>query len=176
MNQHKTQLIINIILFQCTWFSLVTGPLLFGIVFLLCLLIHTSCTSRNVILDSVFYLLVLLFGVIADSLLMHLGVYQFGLGLDAWSNQALIPVWLICLWLAFALTLKRSLNWLFSYPWLMLILLAVLGPLSYYAGSQLNPLRFQIKGDMLFLILQWVVMSGVILGLNQVLVSNKKGS
>lgn len=175
MNQHNIHLLINIILFQCSWFALILGPLLLGVGFLLCLLIHVNITSKNLKLDCLFYLLVILFGVILDSLLMHLGVYQFEVQSDVSLHQALIPAWLICLWLAFALTLKRSLNWLLSYPWLMLFLLAVFGPLSYYAGSQLNPQRIQIMGDELFLMLQWVVMSGVIIGLNKILFSNKNG-
>jgi hypothetical protein len=46
------------------------------------------------------------------------------------------PLWILCLWAAFALTLTRSLAWLMRRPWLAALLGALGGPLAYAGAAR----------------------------------------
>ncbi|MGR6872350.1 DUF2878 domain-containing protein [Pseudomonas sp. HK3] len=171
MAKDKMHLIINILLFQCTWFALVMGPLMLGASLLLCLLLHSVAVSNNRKALGMLCAVVVFLGVLTDSILMNLDIYQLQPAIA--SYEVLIPAWLVLLWLAFALTLKRSLNWLFDFPWLMVLMLGALGPLSYYAGSQLNPDRIEINHRFLpVAVFQWTVIGFVIIGSNKMLFNN----
>ena len=45
------------------------------------------------------------------------------------------PLWILCLWAAFALTLTRSLAWLMRRPWLAALLGALGAPLAYASAA-----------------------------------------
>ena len=49
-----------------------------------------------------------------------------------------IPAWLICLWILFATTFMHALSWLTRYLWLAFVSAAVLGPASYWLGSEMS--------------------------------------
>jgi hypothetical protein len=46
------------------------------------------------------------------------------------------PLWILCLWAAFALTLTRSLAWLTRRPWLAALFGALGGPLAYASAAR----------------------------------------
>jgi hypothetical protein len=46
------------------------------------------------------------------------------------------PVWIIALWMSFALTLNHSLAWLKSHPALAALLGAIGAPLAYWAAAR----------------------------------------
>ncbi|WP_413665324.1 DUF2878 domain-containing protein [Microbulbifer sp. CNSA002] len=75
---------------------------------------------------------VFIFGVSIDSILFHLGVMRNDSG-SSWP-----PLWLICLWLNFAMTLRYSLVFLQKNLWLAVILGGFFGPFSYFTGAFLN--------------------------------------
>jgi len=68
-------------------------------------------------------------GLLVDSTLASSGL----LGVEAVILG--IPLWLLCLWLLFATTLRHSLAWLSQRPILSIVLGAIAGPTSYYSGS-----------------------------------------
>ena len=74
-------------------------------------------------------------GIGADAMLHITGVYQF-------AGNALVPLWLCGLWLAFATTLTRSLAFLGKRPWLAAVAGAVALPLNYWAGQRLGAVTF----------------------------------
>ncbi len=70
-------------------------------------------------------------GLLLDSIWIWIGLVEFATPLPvAW----LAPVWIIVLWLAFALTLNHSMASLQHHPWLAAALGAVGGPLAYYVA------------------------------------------
>jgi hypothetical protein len=77
-------------------------------------------------------------GVAADAILSATGVYDF-------PGGVLVPLWLCCLWLAFAAVLGRSLAWLATRPWLALLAGAVVFPLNYWAGQRLGAVEFGLS-------------------------------
>jgi hypothetical protein len=165
MNNQNMHLVINVVLFQATWFSLVMGPLLLAGVLLVSLVIHAGLSSENLKREIGFALCVVCFGVISDSLMRVSNVYT--LPSSSLFGQYLIPSWLMLLWVAFSFSLKHSLNWMFGMPKLMLLLLMIAGPVSYYAGSQLNSDRIQIEYDLMhWMFIQWAVLALIIFGLH----------
>lgn len=123
--------IANALLFQAGWFACVAGGnsywlLIAGGVLLMHLLWISSWAAEGRLL-----LWITAIGVLLDSGLMGLGVFDFG------SHGALIPLWLMLLWPVLATTLNHCLNWTAQPWWRASLLGAVSGPLSYYAGSQL---------------------------------------
>jgi hypothetical protein len=74
-------------------------------------------------------------GIAVDAALSFSGVYQF-------PGQVLVPLWLCCLWLAFAGVLGRSLAYLASRPLLCVLAGMVAFPLNYWAGQRLGAVEF----------------------------------
>ncbi|WP_143731490.1 DUF2878 domain-containing protein [Microbulbifer sp. GL-2] len=98
---------------------------------------------------------IFLFGVGVDSVLFHLGVLQ-NLSGSSWP-----PIWLICLWLNFAMTLRYSLVLLQRNLWLATLLGGIFGPFSYYTGALLNgtvELHRPLWQSILVLSVLWAVM------------------
>jgi hypothetical protein len=76
-------------------------------------------------------LLILLSGIGIDTLLLRLNVIQF-------SGDALLPLWFVLLWAAFALAAVEFMAKVLTKPWLAAILGASGGPLSYWGGAALS--------------------------------------
>jgi hypothetical protein len=119
----------NTLWFQLTWLSAVLGrgALLPLTVALLALHLLLVAAPRRELRCLAW---VALPGMAVDSALSLAGVFQF-------EGGALIPLWLCALWLAFATTLRRSLQFLHRSPWLA-ALIGTLVPLNYLAGERLG--------------------------------------
>ena len=78
-------------------------------------------------------LLIILIGLLVDFLLSSFKLINFG------SNAKLIPVWLVCLWILFAVTFRDSYRWMCSIkPVTVFIIGGVFGPLAYKGASLLS--------------------------------------
>lgn len=122
----------NAALFQLGWFACVFSPtqpwlLLVALGLLAVQLFCLSSWAQ----DGKLLLCALLLGVSVDSLLLQLGVFDFG------QPRWIIPLWLALLWPLLACTLKHSLAWSAQPWWRASLLGASSAPLSYYAGAQL---------------------------------------
>lgn len=103
-------------------------------------------------------------GLLMDSLLVVLGVYQF--------TEAVIPFWLIVLWIGFAVYLvlmQHRLNYIPSI-WFAPIL-AVFAPLSYWVGTLTGKLLWPMNS---FTTIAVVICSWLLYGLLLVAISAKK--
>ncbi|WP_101758979.1 DUF2878 domain-containing protein [Oceanicoccus sp. KOV_DT_Chl] len=126
--------LINAALFQLGWFACVLGGDAIAVAALLVVLaIHYQYFSRKPF-EWLFIAGVGLTGLAVDTMMAWSGVMQF-----EFPSIGLIPIWLLCLWIMFALTLNHSLQWLQSKLWLAALLGGVSGPMSYLAGSKLAP-------------------------------------
>jgi hypothetical protein len=133
--------LINLITFYLGWFACVWGaanqhPLLGPGITLLILVLHFVLmpnTAREVRL----ILTTGLVGFAIDTVLAAYGILAFhGSGLTTWLS----PPWMVALWVLFATTLHTSLSWLTGRPLVAVLLGAIGGPASYYAGAQLGAL------------------------------------
>lgn len=142
----------NALWFQSTWFCAVLGrePLLPATLALIGL--HLLLVPRRL---SELRQLALLggLGMAVDSGLSLLGVFRF-------SGDVLLPLWLVCLWLAFSATLGRSLAWFGARPWLAGVAGGIAFPLNYFAGSRLGAVEFgwPLWQSLLLMALIWSLM------------------
>ena len=124
----------NALWFQSVWFSTVFGRSDFLPLAGSLLLLHLACARQRLVelrqLACVGGL-----GIAVDAALSLAGVYQF-------PGQVLVPLWLCCLWLAFAGVLGRSLAYLASRPRLCVLAGMVAFPLNYWAGQRLGAVEF----------------------------------
>lgn len=78
-------------------------------------------------------LVVGLLGCLLDSLYAGSGVLAFAVALQ---TPALAPIWIVAIWMAFALTLTTTFRFLDGHPWLAALLGAVGAPLAYLAAAR----------------------------------------
>ena len=96
-------------------------------------------------------------GCLLDALLWQLGLFEFAAG---------FPVWLVLLWLGFALTLAHGLRWLVVLPrWQQALIGGFGGASSYLAGAAMGavhlPWGLWISGSVLAVI--WMAWLPVLL-------------
>tara|TARA_R110002110_G_scaffold205066_5_gene416831 strand:+ start:6910 stop:7470 length:561 start_codon:yes stop_codon:yes gene_type:complete len=124
----------NAIWFQITWFCTVIGrdALLPAAIALIALHLFLVADKKRELKQLA---AVGLAGAIVDASLSITGVFEF-------SNGALVPLWLICLWLAFATTLGRSLAFLGKRLPLAALVGGIMVPFNYWAGHRLGAVDF----------------------------------
>ena len=131
--------ILNALAFQSAWWALVAGvgwglegPAMIYGALLAC--VHLFVTARR-LPEIQLALLVMLMGIVMDSLLQFFSVLRF----EGSALFPLSPFWLWMLWLLFGLTLNSSMAFLKSQPWFLSAALgALFGPINYIAGAKLG--------------------------------------
>jgi hypothetical protein len=124
----------NAVWFQSIWFCTVLGRETLLPIALALLVLHVVL-ARDPLVELRQLVLVGGIGMSADAVLSLTGVFQF-------AGGVLVPLWLCCLWLAFAAALGRSLAWLANRPLLAVVAGAVAFPLNYWAGQRLGAVDF----------------------------------
>jgi len=134
----------NFALFQLAWFVAVggaargelwAGPFAVGVFLLIHLGMLPSQRSRGA--ELVYVLAVGAIGALADTALHAIGATAYPTSVEGWGH-ALVPPWIISLWVAFALLPRFSLGWLAGKPGLAFLLGAIGGPLSYLGGTRMG--------------------------------------
>ncbi len=135
--------VLNFVLYQIGWFACVLGaayaaPWLGISVALSLVAIHLWLATDRL---NQFKLLIAAtcVGLVVDSILLTLGVYQFPSGmLVAW----LPPLWMSVLWMQFATTFQYCLNWLSGHYVVSAVFGFVGAPLVFLAGQRLGAVSF----------------------------------
>ncbi len=124
--------IVNALLFQLGWFICVlSGSMKAAVFTITALLVHFSLSSTRRA-DVIAVCVAVLIGVIHDALLIQLGLVRFV------ESSSFPPVWMMCLWVLFALTFHHSIQWIYSRPLWSGVLGALFAPVSYLAGVHLS--------------------------------------
>ena len=148
----------NFVLFQIGWFACIIGAannqVLWPVIGSLLYLAVHIWRSEHPNLELKLILKVLVFGVIADTLIANLGFLHFQ---DAWPSPYLSPLWMWTLWALLASTINGSLSWLYRKPVLAAVLGAISGPLSYEAGIRLGAGSWGPHGQLAGLVLLGIV-------------------
>lgn len=122
----------NAIGFQLVWFAAVAGAAKgwwwSGPLALLGFAAWQLSASRGRRADLLLMLGAAVLGFLIDSLWVRLDMMRFSAPLP-WSGVA--PIWIVAMWMGFALTLNHSLAGLKSHLWLAALLGLVGGPLAY---------------------------------------------
>ena len=147
-------IIINFVLFQTSWFACVIGagkqmPWL-GVFVTIGIVAWHLASAKNARAELVLLLIALLIGGLFDQLMQSTGLISYEA--HGWSD-ALIPPWILALWLAFTTTLNVSLRWMRG-KWLVATLFGLIGgPLAYIGAEKLGavslnnlPLHFVALG------------------------------
>ncbi|MGH1469731.1 MAG: DUF2878 domain-containing protein [Cellvibrionaceae bacterium] len=165
--------IINFAFFQIVWFlSVILQNQFYLPVFvtLVAIFLH----DRYVVTDRrewIGVFIVVLIGVLADSFFTLIGVLAF-------YHVSLIPIWLVCIWIVFSMTLCHGLSWLAERYVVAAVLSAFAGPLSYIAGSRLSggnvALGDPVWLSVVFLSFFWLLMVPFSLFLMNKLMTSKR--
>ena len=131
--------LINLALFQVGWLVCVIGGNIYAVVFTAAALILHGWLVLSSQAEWKLIGLVAVIGSLWDIAMANTGVISYG---DA--TLLGIPPWLVCLWLLFATTFMHGLFWLKRYLWLAVIFAAVMGPASYWAGTNLTEARLGV--------------------------------
>ena len=83
-------------------------------------------------------LLIFLFGVMLDSALMQLGVFQF----EPDQSALFVPVWLWAIWLSFSLTIYHSMSPLSHSFFVQILVGALVVPIAYFIGRKFGAVEF----------------------------------
>jgi len=134
---------INYALFQAGWFVCVLGtasghPWLAGAVGLFLVLVHLFLVP-DPIREGALLLLSLMVGLCIDAFHIWIGVLSFPHGS---FHPALPPLWILVLWMQFAMTLHYSLGWLAGRYGIGALLGGVSGALAYWAGVRFGAAHF----------------------------------
>lgn len=133
----------NFVFFQALWFGSVigavhghawSGPICL-IVFVVC---HFKWLTKDAYADMLLMAICLLLGLIIDTVGSYFALVSFVL----YDFNPLTPLWLLCLWAGFALTINHSMSWMKPRLLMAAVAGAVLGPLSYYAGWQAGAMQW----------------------------------
>ena len=156
----KINNIINFIAFQIIWLIAVLGAaneLLWPtIIAVFAFMLWQLSPQRRHPNDIRFVIYAITFGLILDSLWQASGLIEFKLALPF-----IAPIWILLLWITFALTFNHSLTWLKKSPWFPIVFGMIGAPLSYYAGTRLEAVSYP-GGALLisvFLSTSWAVVT-----------------
>ncbi len=130
----RTDMIINAIWFYAIWLLAVWGQMDFLPVIIILLLAHLLC-HRKQTAEHLLILIVAAIGISVDQLLSVNGFFVF-------KHSLWLPAWLLLLWCAFAATLRHSLSFLSSSPFIAAGLGAIGGVSSYFAGTHFDAVSF----------------------------------
>lgn len=156
--------ITNFILFQAAWFICVLGaaydqtyPAL--AISLVILLIHFALI-KNRLLELKLIVIAGIFGLLFDGALLNFNLILYN---DPGLPYPLTPIWIVMLWMIFAMTLNHSLAWLSQKIYLSILFGALGGPLAYIAGEKLGAISLLSTNSIISLSIGWAVITPTLL-------------
>lgn len=148
--------IINIVALKLTWLAAVIGAskgmVLPSLVAVACFALWQLTQNRRHENDFLFICIAFVIGFILDSAWQAFGLIDYASGFSF-----IAPIWILCLWIAFAMTFNHSLSWLKTRPILAVLFGMIGAPVSYYAGHKLGALNYpnSITQASVFLGVSW---------------------
>lgn len=137
--------ICNAVGFYIGWFVCVTfgnfAAVTFTAAFIAINLFWQHQLNKNLNLKKEIYWLgiVATLGILIDSILFSTNVLVSLTPLTSFYSIIFPPVWLVCLWVLFASSLRISLTWLLRKTALCFLLVALFAPLNYWIGATIVP-------------------------------------
>jgi len=152
--------ILNFALFQLGWFACILGAahnyVYLALVFSATLiLLHLKITSCN-IADIKLFGLAVLIGAFFDGFLQFQQLILYNN--PGWPYP-LPPLWILCMWVIFAMTLNHSLKWMQGRLVLSVIFGLIGGPLAYIAGEKLGAISVASPIALYLLAAGWAIIT-----------------
>lgn len=141
----KLPIIINAAIFQILWFACVLGGanslvwpcLVMGLL----MMIWQLHPSRRHPGDLRVLVTAIALGLAIDTAWPVLGLMEFT---DPRPIYPFTPMWMLVLWMGFALTLNHSMSWLSRHPALPALMGFIGGPMAYFTGQKLGAVNYLI--------------------------------
>ena len=113
-------------------------------------------------------------GFIADSILISTGLFS---ALGQIGLQGTAPLWLVCLWMLFAITINYSLGWMKGRYVTAMVMGVIFAPLAYVAGDKFGVLSFSSEYSLYFILviigLVWAVVTPSLLLISNAIDSSR---
>ena len=156
--------ITNFILFQLAWFICVLGAAYNQTYFALMisviiLLVHFALIKKR-LLELKLILAAGIFGLLFDGVLLNFDLVIYN---DPGLPYPITPIWIVMLWMIFAMTLNHSLAWLSQKYYLSILFGAIGGPLAYIAGEKLGAITLLSSNSIIMLCVGWALITPVLL-------------
>ena len=160
-------LIINFLLFQVAWFACVIGagkgiPWLGAAVTTVALLWHFY-QAKNIKSELLLMLIALLIGATFDQTMLLLGLIDYIN--NGWST-AIVPVWILALWLAFTSTLNVSLRWMRGKQFIAIAFGAIGGPMAYLGAEKLGAVMLHGAQSYIPLSIGWAIITPLLMAIS----------
>jgi len=160
------QLISNFVLFQVSWFACVIGasmakPWLGITITLLVVAWHITQAPQKepeILLTAI----CLLIGAVFDQALVSFQLITYMH--HGWSD-ALVPAWILAMWLAFSTLLNVGLRWMHGRYVVAIIFGAVGGPLAYIGAEKLGAVMLYGDSGYIALSLGWAIITPLLLSI-----------
>ncbi|MBS0367142.1 MAG: DUF2878 domain-containing protein [Proteobacteria bacterium] len=140
MQASRTRLAANMVGYQLVWGAAVCGagrqvswP---GVLAAALFAFWQLATAARPRVEGRLLVVSVALGVLLDGSLAATGVLRYAAPSPAVPSGG-APLWILALWVAFALTLNRSMRWLLGRPVLAVVFGAIGGPLAYAAAGRL---------------------------------------
>jgi hypothetical protein len=163
----KIMLIINFILFQVAWFSCVIGAgkgmPWFGVAVTTVVLLWHFYQAKNIKSELLLMLNALLIGASFDQAMLTFGFIDYMN--NGWS-KALVPVWILALWLAFTSTLNVSLHWMRGKQIIAIAFGAIGGPMAYLVAERLGAVMLHGAQSYIPLSIGWAIITPILLAIS----------
>lgn len=135
--------IINAVLFQITWFACALGSannLLWPALLACGVLAAYQLNNKNRHSSDLRLIAIsVALGLVIDTIWVQLNLIGYSAHVP-FENIA--PLWIIVLWVGFAMTINHSLSWLDKHPLLPAICGLIFAPLAYFGGVKFGALHF----------------------------------
>ncbi len=160
--------LINFLLFQAGWFVLILGAAETKtsgaiVISAIIIAIHLLMTP-NKIPEIRLFIYAIIIGFIFDGLLQYYSLILYN---DPGWSYPLTPLWIIMLWLMFAMTLNHSLSWLKGRMLLSIIIGSIGGPMAYIAGEKLGAITIINNQTLFFLAFGWALATPLLVYLSE---------
>jgi len=161
----KQHILLNAVLFQLAWFSAALVSWQLAMALVVAVAVQLLWVQKDKAFHVMFVAMVVALGIVMDSLFAVLGVYVFKNSPDTVLG---FPIWLMCMWLAFAMSIRMSLDWLFAKPKIFIVASAIMGPVSYVVGRNLDLIGFENQ-HIPWMMLAWAAWASLACGVSRLL-------
>ena len=144
--------LINVALFQLTWFGSVMGAArgtaVFGLIGI-GLLLAFSAWRKTLRADVLFVCALLPLGWVVDSIWAGTGILNYG--------STFAPLWILLLWASVGLSLNHGMSLFVAHPFVGALLAGGAAPLSYLGGERLGAVEIPDPYALAWIALGWLV-------------------
>ena len=160
--------ILNFILFQLGWFVCILGAAynyVYEAIFmsLVIIFLHLKVTKNNTN-DLKLFIFALTIGFFFDGFLQ---LQQLIVYFNPGWPYPLPPLWILVLWVIFAMTLNHSLKWMKGRVLIAMLFGLIGGPLAYLAGEKLNAIILNSSSTLYILAIGWAIITPLLMKLSE---------